>query len=447
MNKKFIIVFLLFFKTVIYGQTTLSWSGYSAGSIGTTYTVGAIPNQMSAVVSAAGVTLGDSSPKYSTSTSPNCYIAAGCLVLNANPFLYGTVNGFTLTITLNTGYNGSCSSASFSIRDINSDESNGTFLDVVTISAIDGNNAAVPAANIVVTPPSNTNVTNVGSSKKIVGHNNSAELYTANSSGPPYSPFFSSACNSTNVVITPPAATPLKSITIVFRPANGGTVSFSCSTCAYFSGTGPTRTANQYISISNIVLNPTVSCTILPIELISFNIKRIADEVKLNWKTASEKNNDYFTIERSVDGLNFEEIKKIKGAGDSYKVLSYDVIDDNPLDELSYYRLKQTDFNGQFKYSDIVSVDVENSRTKISHIIPNPTSSDIGFECYTPIKGELNYNIIDLTGRVLISNTELIDEGNSKINTSLHDLPNGIYFLKVTFDKTNFVSINKVFKN
>ncbi len=148
-----------------------------------------------------------------------------------------------------------------------------------------------------------------------------------------------------------------------------------------------------------------------------------------------------------MDGLNFEEIKKIKGAGDSYKVLSYDVIDDNPLDELSYYRLKQTDFNGQFKYSDIVSVDVENSRTKISHIIPNPTSSDIGFECYTPIKGELNYNITDLTGRVLISNTELIDEGNSKINTSLHDLPNGIYFLKVIFDKTNFVSINKVFKN
>lgn len=83
----------------------------------------------------------------------------------------------------------------------------------------------------------------------------------------------------------------------------------------------------------------------------------------------------------------------------------------------------------------------------MAHLAPNPTNSNIGFDFYAPTKGELNYNITDLTGRVLISNTELIDEGNSKINTSLYDLPNGIYFLKVTFDKANFVSINKVFKN
>lgn len=442
-----VLMIFLFVKSG-YSQTTLSWSGYSGTASGTTYTTGTYPNRMAALVSYSGISaLGDATPKYSTSTSPNCYIAGGSLALNANPFLYGAGNGFTVTITLNPGYNGACSTASFSIRDINSDESNGTFLDVVTISAIDGNNAAVPAANIVVTPPSNTNVTTVGSTRKIVGHNNAAELYTANSSGPPYSPYSSSACNSTNVVITPPASTPLKSITIVFRPANGGTASFSCSSCAYFTQLSPTRPANQYISISNIVLNNTASCTILPIELISFTAKRIDNEVRLGWQTASEKNNDYFSVERSLDGINFEEIKTIKGAGDSYKILNYELIDEAPMDNISYYRLKQTDFNRRMKYSDIVSVDANNSKALINYISPNPTSSSINFDFYAPVKGELNYDITDLTGRILMSKTELVEVGNSKINALLNELPNGIYFLKVTFDKTNLVSINKIFKN
>ncbi len=447
MKKSIIIIWLLFFKTIFHGQTTLSWSGYSGTASGTTYTTGTHPNRMVAQVSYAGLTTGDSSPKYSTSTSPNCYIAAGGLVLNANPFLYGSANGFTVTITLNPGYNGACSSASFSIKDINSDESNGTFLDVVSISAIDGNNTAVPAANIVVTVPGNTNASTVGATKKIVGHNSSNELYTANSSGPPWSPFSSSACGSTNVVITPPTSTPLKNITIVFRPANGGTASFSCSSCSYFTFLSPTRPANQYVSISNIVLNPTASCTILPIELVSFTAKRSNNLVNLNWKTASEKNNDYFSVERSADGFNFEEIKKIKGAADSYKILSYDAIDENPLNEISYYRLKQVDFNGQMRYSDIVSVDADNSKATIGNIAPNPTASSVNFDFYTPVNGELNYEIMDLTGRVLISKLQLLETGYTKISVLMNDLPNGIYFLKATFDKTSLVSVNKIIKN
>ena len=98
-------------------------------------------------------------------------------------------------------------------------------------------------------------------------------------------------------------------------------------------------------------------------------------------------------------------------------------------------------------YTDVVSVEPDNSKALISHISPNPTSSVINFDFYTPVKGELNYEITDLTGRVLISKIEMMEIGNAKINTVLDELPNGIYFLKITFDKTNLVSVNKIFKN
>ena len=78
--------------------------------------------------------------------------------------------------------------------------------------------------------------------------------------------------------------------------------------------------------------------------------------VILNWTTASELNNDYFTIERSKDAVEFQPIKFVEGAGNSNSILNYEIIDVNPFLGTSYYRLKQTDFNGKYSFSNIVSV-------------------------------------------------------------------------------------------
>lgn len=95
----------------------------------------------------------------------------------------------------------------------------------------------------------------------------------------------------------------------------------------------------------------------LPIELLEFNAKRNDRYVDLTWQTASETNNNYFTVEKSIDGLNFSSIGNLSGAGNSSSVLSYKLIDSSPTqDRISYYRLKQTDYDGTFTYSDIVSV-------------------------------------------------------------------------------------------
>lgn len=100
------------------------------------------------------------------------------------------------------------------------------------------------------------------------------------------------------------------------------------------------------------------SCTsVLPIELIEFNAVRSRQFVELTWETASEKNNNYFTIERSIDGASFAPIGTLTGAGNSSNKLSYKLIDSTPIeDKVSYYRLKQTDFDGTYTYSVIVSV-------------------------------------------------------------------------------------------
>jgi len=94
----------------------------------------------------------------------------------------------------------------------------------------------------------------------------------------------------------------------------------------------------------------------LPVELLDFQAILRENWVELLWATASEKNNDFFTVERSQDALTFEELLEMEGVGDSEEVVNYQASDEVPLPGLSFYRLKQTDFDGTFTYSHLVSV-------------------------------------------------------------------------------------------
>src|SRR5690606_38659659 len=114
------------------------------------------------------------------------------------------------------------------------------------------------------------------------------------------------------------------------------------------------------------------SNNVLPIQLLSFTAKPIDNkEVLTQWTTATETNNDFFTVERSVDALNFKEIGTVNGAGNSNNAIKYRFSDKNPFAGTSYYRLKQTDFDGKFSYSEIESVFISNSRLAINSIYKN----------------------------------------------------------------------------
>jgi hypothetical protein len=97
----------------------------------------------------------------------------------------------------------------------------------------------------------------------------------------------------------------------------------------------------------------------LSIELVFFYARPDKDKrkVKLEWQTASEVNNDFFTIEKSLNGTDWEIVKKVDGAGNSGKLLNYSAYDYSPYAGVSYYRLKQTDYDGGYTISGIISID------------------------------------------------------------------------------------------
>lgn len=113
--------------------------------------------------------------------------------------------------------------------------------------------------------------------------------------------------------------------------------------------------------------------SMLPIELLYFNAVLNGDEVDLSWVTKTEIDNDYFTIERSLNGEEWQAIYEVDGAGNSSNEIEYYEVDRDPFFGKSYYRLKQTDFNGEFSYSPIVSVYQGGGQGMI--LYPNPVVS------------------------------------------------------------------------
>jgi len=217
--------------------------------------------------------------------------------------------------------------------------------------------------------------------------------------------------------------------------SNGGT------TC-YFNGDGtgivlsynnPTITVSN-ISDTHILNNSTKYVTIasisagtpLPIKLIEFNaIPTQNQEVELTWQTASEINNDYFTIERSKDGINWNEIGEVEGAGNSSITLDYNLLDPLPFLGVSYYRLKQTDYDGQFTYSEKRKIIFDNGTNRKVSIYPNPTYSKV---IVSGVHSELTiYNMI---GEII--NHKIMQQvlSSTSIQLDLNSLPVGIYYIK-----------------
>ena len=118
----------------------------------------------------------------------------------------------------------------------------------------------------------------------------------------------------------------------------------------------PTAIGTMYY-VPSLKLNITQPPIALPIELVSFIGTTQNNVNTLMWVTASEHNNDYFTLERTSNGIDFEVIANINGSGNSNEMNEYTVID--PINTLiiNYYKLKQTDYDGKYQYSDIISID------------------------------------------------------------------------------------------
>jgi hypothetical protein len=177
---------------------------------------------------------------------------------------------------------------------------------------------------------------------------------------------------------------------------------------------------------------------ILPVELTSFTATSTTEGVQLNWSTASETNNDFFSVEKSSDGINFNPLGKVIGAGTVHEQRWYSFTDTNPLFGKAYYRLAQTDIGGkQTRFRVIHTVYKDVKQPSVS-AYPNPSSGDnIHVVAKNFSRGSISMSLSDWTGRVLISNYHaLFEENENSFHCILsEELPSGVYWLSVANQK------------
>ena len=205
---------------------------------------------------------------------------------------------------------------------------------------------------------------------------------------------------------------------------NGGTTGTTAN--------GTVLSSGIISSFSPFTLGSTTPNNPLPIELLSFTANyNGSNAVDLKWETASETNNDYFTIERSADAVHFTEISKTNGAGNSSQRINYSSKDLSPLSGISYYRLKQTDFNGKYKYSNVVSVNITNNNS-FEIINTYSASPERGLEVTVNCSGncEISFDLYDITGKRVYSSQQNMSENYSKIIVPTYLFSKGMYLLK-----------------
>jgi hypothetical protein len=178
--------------------------------------------------------------------------------------------------------------------------------------------------------------------------------------------------------------------------------------------------------------DPNGACT-LPIELYSFSGKNTGEKNLLEWITATEMNNDYFTIEKSEDAISFTELTRIQGAGNSSTLLYYKTYDAEPFSGKTYYRLKQTDYDGKFTYSDIIVVN--NFSEEIIYMSPNPVRNNLHLDFYREKASMMQFDIVNTMGQSVLSQNIQVSAGKNSTDIHLEALSKGIY--TIIFNENN----------
>jgi hypothetical protein len=184
--------------------------------------------------------------------------------------------------------------------------------------------------------------------------------------------------------------------------------------------------------------------TSLPIELMSFDAELNGDEVDVKWSVASQINNDYYSILRSIDGYNWCEVGEVQGDGNNNTQIDYKFVDKDPYVGVSYYKLRQTDFDGNFEEFPPVSVsyDVEIIGLIVS---PNPTKEIIKISMDSKFSDDLYIiKIFNSNGDEILNNNLIGNLSNYQIDVSR--FTSGIYIVKVRNKREIGIGIGKFIK-
>lgn len=193
---------------------------------------------------------------------------------------------------------------------------------------------------------------------------------------------------------------------------------------------GDIITTNRVTSFSPFTLGSSSSANPLPIQLIEFSASILdKNNVSLNWATSSEINNDFFTLEKSFDGVNWFELGKVKSVGNAESVTNYNFIDNKAVNGVQFYRLKQTDFGGKYTLSNKVYVNIQALPGKVE-VFPVPAKNVLNVNLNFEVNETVQITIVNAMGQKVIETTCESDFATIDIDK----LVAGIYVLDVLAD-------------
>jgi hypothetical protein len=192
--------------------------------------------------------------------------------------------------------------------------------------------------------------------------------------------------------------------------------------------------ASAQIILDDIEYTSNFTTSPLPIQLISFDARKLAEQVQLNWATASELNNESFTIERSANGKEFEAIGTIAGAGTSHSILKYRFTDEKPAKGINYYQLRQKDFNGESSLSKVVAVSSDSKSLEIIQV--QNAGQSLKMEIISPVNAETDILVYDLAGKTIAKQNVQLTEGFNTIELATEQTVTGIHLIKLMNSET-----------
>lgn len=241
-----------------------------------------------------------------------------------------------------------------------------------------------------------------------------------------------------NVVV----AAPLTNYKLLYRAALTGTWTEVMSASSLTGdrvtfNNVPYTTGDGYYTIGTINAN----LSPLPIELVKFDVGVCSNEVCVDWTTATEKLSDFFTVEKTKNGSDFETVGKIPASGNSKTLVNYKLIDKNPYDGVSYYRLKQTDLNGSSVYYKLKEVRVNDGKDFSFSVFPSPnTGENVGFNIILNKSEEATIKIYDINGNVVLSENVVakVTGKNEFVFQPNQKLTNGIYWVSCSSNNKTY---------
>jgi hypothetical protein len=228
-------------------------------------------------------------------------------------------------------------------------------------------------------------------------------------------------------------------------PANPLTPPFStCTTGTAYSHTGTTFTWSGLTTFSDFTAGGDYGP--LPVKLLEFNaVLTNLNQVACNWSTATEINNAYFIVQRSVDAINYENLGMVEGAGNSSQTRHYAFTDPNPYRGISYYRLVQVDFNGDSETFDPAVIQNNVLSFQTVRAYPNPSDQLVNISIESAEEGNVQLQLTDISGRLVYTSAVQIKKGFQVLQLDLSGNEAGNYLITVSDREGNHYNLPLIY--